>query len=46
MALALSGLAAAAVATPPNLILSAEYAEPTRRYPHGVLGDDIEWGAL
>ncbi|WP_299896077.1 VCBS repeat-containing protein [uncultured Ruegeria sp.] len=25
---------------------SAEYAEPTSRYPHGVLGDQIEYGAL
>ncbi len=25
---------------------SAEYAEPTARYPHGVLGDQIEYGAL
>lgn len=24
----------------------ATYSEPTRRYPHGVLGDDLEWGAL
>ncbi|WP_164660006.1 FG-GAP-like repeat-containing protein [Tropicibacter sp. Alg240-R139] len=22
------------------------YDEPTRRYPHGVLGDDVEYGAL
>jgi plasmid stabilization system protein ParE len=22
------------------------YAEPTERYPHGVLGDELEWGAL
>lgn len=27
-------------------ILSAEYAAPTDRYAHGVLGDAIEWGAL
>ncbi|WP_282168574.1 FG-GAP repeat domain-containing protein [Ruegeria atlantica] len=25
---------------------SAEYSEPTVRYPHGVLGDQIEYGAL
>ena len=25
---------------------SAEYSEPTARYPHGVLGDQIEYGAL
>lgn len=28
------------------VVLGAEFAEPTRRYPHGVLGDDEEWGAL
>lgn len=33
-------------ATPPNVIVAAQYAEPTTRYPHGVLGDDVEWGAL
>jgi hypothetical protein len=27
-------------------ITAASYAAPTRRYPHGVLGDDEEWGAL
>ncbi len=27
-------------------IVSAEYAEPTDRYAHGILGDAIEWGAL
>jgi hypothetical protein len=27
-------------------ILSAEYAAPTDRYAHGILGDAIEWGAL
>ncbi|MGZ9811747.1 FG-GAP repeat domain-containing protein [Pseudoroseicyclus sp. H15] len=27
-------------------VVSAEYAEPTDRYDHGVLGDAIEWGAL
>lgn len=26
--------------------LTASYAAPTDRYPHGVLGDDLEWGAL
>ena len=25
---------------------SAEFAEPTRRYAHAVLGDDVEYGAL
>lgn len=28
------------------VLLGAEFADPTRRYPHGVLGDDEEWGAL
>lgn len=27
-------------------ITSARYAEPTNRYDHGILGDDLEWGAL
>ena len=27
-------------------IVSAEYANPTDRYAHGILGDAIEWGAL
>ncbi|AMY69968.1 FG-GAP repeat domain-containing protein [Frigidibacter mobilis] len=27
-------------------ILGAQYAAPTDRYPHGALGDDLEWGAL
>lgn len=35
-----------ALATPPNVITHASYAEPTDRYDHGVLGDAIEWGAL
>ena len=25
---------------------SAEFAEPTTRYDHGILGDAVEWGAL
>ena len=28
------------------VIVKAEYADPTDRYGHGVLGDDIEYGAL
>ncbi|SDJ61428.1 FG-GAP repeat domain-containing protein [Aliiruegeria lutimaris] len=24
----------------------ASYREPTDRYPHGILGDDLEWGTL
>jgi hypothetical protein len=39
-------VATAAFATPPNVIVSAEYSEPTDRYNHGILGDAIEWGAL
>lgn len=27
-------------------ITGADYAAPTDRYPHGVLGDDLEWGDL
>jgi len=35
-----------AMATPPNVILSAEYGGPTTRYAHGVLGDAAEWSTL
>ncbi len=28
------------------MIAEAEYSGPTSRYPHGVLGDDIEWTVL
>jgi hypothetical protein len=28
------------------VILKAQYAEPTTRYDHGILGDAVEWGAL
>jgi hypothetical protein len=45
-ALLLVACATGAAATPLPVILAAEYSEPTRRYPHAVLGDDIEWGAL
>lgn len=27
-------------------ISSARFTDPTTRYPHGVLGDAVEWGAL
>ncbi|MGR3468633.1 MAG: FG-GAP repeat domain-containing protein [Shimia sp.] len=27
-------------------VTSAEFTDPTDRYPHGVLGDDLEWGGL
>lgn len=42
LALALLASGAAAQAD----ILGAEYAEPTTRYAHGVLGDAIEYGTL
>lgn len=42
----LIALSVAAWATPPNVIVQAEYAEPTTRYDHAILGDAIEWGAL
>lgn len=35
-----------AIADPAPLILAADYAEPTTRYTHGILGDAVEWGAL
>ncbi len=37
---------AAAHATPPNVIVAAQYEEPTTRYNHAVLGPNAEWGAL
>ncbi len=42
-ALVLAGAAAAGTGA---RIVAADYAEPTMRYAHGVLGDDVEWGAL
>ncbi len=27
-------------------IATARYTDPTNRYPHGVLGDQIEWGSI
>lgn len=42
-ALLIAGMAGA---TPPNVILKAEYGGPTTRYAHGVLGDAIEWSTL
>jgi hypothetical protein len=35
-----------AASAPRPVITAAEYTEPTDRYAHAVLGDDIEWGAL
>lgn len=46
LALSLSMMASGAAAAPPQTIVAAEYSEPTDRYPHGILGDDVEWGAL
>lgn len=45
VSVALCGGAAMAQDDAP-VIEAARYAEPTTRYPHGVLGDDEEWGAL
>lgn len=42
LALCLAGLPLAAAAE----IKSAKFADPTTRYAHAVLGDNIEWGAL
>jgi hypothetical protein len=39
-------VASAAQATPPDVIVGAQFAEPTTRYDHAILGDDVEWGAL
>lgn len=44
--LALVSTAPAALATPPDIIVGAEYIEPVSRYGHNVLGDAAEWGAL
>ena len=41
---ALLALVMAAPAT--AQIVSADYTAPTTRYAHGVLGDNVEWGAL
>ena len=43
---ALVVLPALAWAAPPNVIIKAQYEDPTTRYDHGILGDKIEWGAL
>jgi len=29
-----------------EVIMKANYSEPTTRYDHGILGDAVEWGAL
>ncbi|SLN57933.1 hypothetical protein TRL7639_03177 [Falsiruegeria litorea R37] len=46
MALCLWPLPQAGTSQTTQTAVSAEYDEPTRRYPHGVLGDYIEYGAL
>ncbi len=38
--------ASTAWATPPDVIVSARFIEPTTRYDHAILGDDVEWGAM
>lgn len=43
LAIALGVMAAQAGA---DTIVAATYSDPTTRYPHGVLGDDIEYGTL
>ena len=43
LALAVTGPAMVAAS---DTITGAHYSEPTTRYGHGVLGDDVEWGAL
>jgi len=45
-ALPAAGLCLAAQAVSAEIITKAEYAAPTTRYAHGVLGDAVEWGAL
>ncbi|SPJ27483.1 FG-GAP repeat domain-containing protein [Falsiruegeria mediterranea] len=46
MALCLWPMSQAATSQTTQPAVTAEYDEPTRRYPHGVLGDDVEYGAL
>ncbi len=46
MALCLGPLAQEAISQATQTAVRAVYDEPTRRYPHGVLGDDVEYGAL
>lgn len=41
-----AGLFPAEASEAPLVVVDAEYTEPTTRYDHGVLGDDVEWGAL
>ena len=46
MWLASLALVAMAGAAQAQVIVAAQYAEPTSRYAHNVLGDSAEWGAL
>ena len=49
LAVLLAGLAGVACAQSPGAgreIVAAAYDEPTTRYPHAILGDNVEWGAL
>lgn len=46
LAVLLLWLASPALATPPDIIINAEFSEPTSRYDHGILGDAVEWGAM
>lgn len=46
LALCLWPLTQAATTHATETTVTAAYDEPTRRYPHGVLGDDTEYGAL
>jgi len=39
-------VAAAAQATPSDVVVAAEFTEPTTRYDHAILGDNVEWRAL
>ena len=45
LALALN-LACSLPSAAQDLITSAKFTEPTTRYAHGVLGDDVEYGAI
>lgn len=46
MRLALAGFALLATPVDGETVLTAQFAEPTSRYQHGILGDAIEWGEL
>lgn len=43
---AILAMAVVAPATASADIKSAKFTDPTTRYAHAVLGDDVEWGAL